>query len=361
MKYGLLVTSPIGPYKNIGDYFQSLAALQFTSSPFCYIEKEKLSEFQNDEKVKVIMNAWYMWHPEYWPPQDENIDPLLISMHITPLRAQEMLKGKGKEYLIKHGPVGCRDINTLEILNKNGISAYFSGCLTLTLGYQYKYTGEKKGVFFVDPYISPLRYSDEKGSIYFPLNALRAFYWVILNFSKVRKLRKKKYFSERPWLLSVYNATMFYHAYSKLFDDDTIFNAEYISHMVKINDNYKQKDLLATAENMLHKYMSANYVVTSRIHCALPCIGVNTSVIFVLDEMMNSDRNLFGSPGRFGGLIDFFRVANYTNYEVKTKDPELNKIGKLNMNSKFQNKDNWKSYKDKMIETCLSFMRSSNF
>ena len=28
-KYGLLVTSPVGPDKNIGDYIQSLAALQY--------------------------------------------------------------------------------------------------------------------------------------------------------------------------------------------------------------------------------------------------------------------------------------------------------------------------------------------
>ena len=47
---------------------------------------------------------------------------------------------------------------------------FFSGCLTLTLGRNYKYNGVKKGVIFVDPSIAPLRYSDENGTIYYPGN-----------------------------------------------------------------------------------------------------------------------------------------------------------------------------------------------
>ena len=357
MNYGLLVTSPIGPYKNIGDYMQSLAALQFTPSPYCYVEKEKISEFNSKEKTKVIMNAWYIWHPENWPPKENCIDPLLTSMHITPLRAEEMLHNGGKEYLINHGPVGCRDTKTVEILRDNGVPAFFSGCLTLTLGRNYKYNGVKKGVIFVDPYIAPLRYSDENGTIYYPGNIFRAIFYFILNPIKISKLAQKSYFKGRLFFQAFYNASMFYHAYSKMFDDETLLNAEYITHMLPVAKDLSQDDLLAIAEKLLKKYAKSNYVVTSRIHCALPCIGVETPVIFVLSEMMNSERNLFGSPSRFGGLIDFFRVANYSKGRVETDDNELSQFGKLNITSKFSNRENWVDFKNKMVDQCLSFMK----
>ena len=37
------------------------------------------------------------------------------------------------QYLQQHGPIGCRDYHTANILSTKGIPNYFSGCLTLTL------------------------------------------------------------------------------------------------------------------------------------------------------------------------------------------------------------------------------------
>ncbi|MHB9292886.1 hypothetical protein Holit_01999 [Hollandina sp. SP2] len=45
-----------------------------------------------------------------------------------------MLSPAGIKYLKKHEPIGCRDYGTVKLLGKYGINAYFSGCLTLTLG-----------------------------------------------------------------------------------------------------------------------------------------------------------------------------------------------------------------------------------
>ena len=68
---------------NIGDEIQSLAASRFLPNIDYYINRERTDKFKSDqeEKVKVIMNAWWMWQSKHFPPS-EDIDPLLISMHI---------------------------------------------------------------------------------------------------------------------------------------------------------------------------------------------------------------------------------------------------------------------------------------
>lgn len=236
MKYGLLVTSPVSSYKNIGDYIQSLAAKQYINDDYCYVEKEEISEFSSDEEVRVIMNAWYMWHPENWPPKP-CINPLLISMHISPLTADRMLSQKGKEYLIKYGPVGCRDLGTKKILDDANIPCYFSACLTLTLGRTYGFKGNRNGVVFVDPYIPPVRYVVDGHAVYYPLNLLRSIGYYIKNFSKINKLvAEKHFFRARIKLISYYNASMFYHAYSSRFSDDILFSAEYLTHMILLEE-----------------------------------------------------------------------------------------------------------------------------
>ena len=70
--------------------------------------------------------------PNNWPPSNKII-PFFISFHINPIIEKYILNKNGVEYLKKHEPIGCRDLYTKSILERNGIRAYFSGCLTLTL------------------------------------------------------------------------------------------------------------------------------------------------------------------------------------------------------------------------------------
>lgn len=359
MKFGLLVTSPIANTKNIGDYMQSLAAKQFLPKDFVYVEKEKVSEFRCGEPTKVIMNGWYMWHPEKWPPTENNLVPLLTSMHFTPITIKEMLQNGGKEYLLAHGPVGCRDTDSCELLSKEGIDNYFSGCLTLTLGKNYSYTGERKGVCFVDPYLPSLRIISNDSRRYYPLNALKAIFFYLKDPKKISRIAKIPFFNERHKLLTYFNASMFYHAYSSLFDDDILFNADYITHMVDASPNDSQESLFKQTEALLAKYASSQFVVTSRIHCALPCTGVETPVIFVLNEQMESKKNLIGSPGRYGGLIDLFHVAYYQKNKVVIKEKGICTEGKFSFNSHFFNKSNWKGLSEKLIAQCKSFISNN--
>ena len=63
-------------------------------------------------------------------PYHPNIRPLFVSFHVSRL---EMLTEEAKDYLRRHGPVGCRDWTTVFLLLSAGIDAFFSGCLTTTV------------------------------------------------------------------------------------------------------------------------------------------------------------------------------------------------------------------------------------
>ncbi len=355
-KFGLLVTGPLGSDKNIGDYIQSLAAKQFLPDDveIEYIEKENISSYSIDKKVKCIMNAWYIWHPENWPPKESSIDPLLTSVHISPIVATAMLQNGGKEYFIKHGPVGCRDTGTAQILQKYQIPNFFSGCLTLTLGKTYKHNVNASDIVFVDPCFTPMRYKTKSKTIYYPKTIIKSLFYFLKSHKKISILSKKEFFKGRVKLQTYYNASVFYHSYSKLFDDDVLLNAEYLSHMIPVDGRTTHEDLLKKSDELLNKYSNAKYVVTSRIHCALPCLGIGTPVIFALDNVME-DKGI--APGRFGGLLDFFRIIVYRNNAVKAVDEELVSDSKIGKNFTFQNKTNWRHYCDKLISQVESFVR----
>lgn len=131
-KFGLISYNSI----NIGDEIQSIAASRFIPEVNYYINREKLSLFKaktDGTRIRLIMNAWYMWRPKYFVPP-KAIQPLLISMCFGKrIQKKSFLSKRVKHFLLDNGPVGCRDNRTLDYLTKNGIPAYFSGCLTSTL------------------------------------------------------------------------------------------------------------------------------------------------------------------------------------------------------------------------------------
>ncbi len=136
ISYGVLGYNSV----NIGDEIQSVAAMRFMPHVDEYPKREDLKNFvpQKGKKTKLIMNAWWMWHPENFIPNEEYIDPLLISMYFRKPLREQYSQGEFREFLIKHGPVGCRDMGTYNWLKQVDIPAYFSGCLSLTLQRNYE-------------------------------------------------------------------------------------------------------------------------------------------------------------------------------------------------------------------------------
>ncbi|WP_051567788.1 polysaccharide pyruvyl transferase family protein [Bacteroides gallinarum] len=152
MKYGILaVSTGVDEKINIGDYIQALASRQFLPKVDAYIERETELNSYTDEPISIIMNGWYMNHPENWPPA-VNIHPLFVALHINRCGLPEFLNTQSVNYFKQHEPIGCRDTNSVKLLKSKGIDAYFSGCMTLTLGYKYKSLKRNNKVYIVEPY-----------------------------------------------------------------------------------------------------------------------------------------------------------------------------------------------------------------
>lgn len=338
MKKGLMVVGT-PPIINIGDYIQALAAKQYFGNIDCYIERERLSVY-NGDKVKMIMNGWYMVEPQYWPPSDK-IDPLFVSFHINSLAKEKMLQDDSINYLKQYEPIGCRDIETMNMLQAKGVNAYFSGCLTLTLNRTYKSNKRNDKVYFVDPAINISRSNK--------LSMIKAFVYLIFHFFTIRKLMKKfKSYKSRSgmWLV----AAAFYRTYSKTFSDDLLFNAEYIDHeSPEIGQKYKTNDdKFRRAEELIKKYSEAACVVTSRIHCALPCLSLETPVIYIKRGEQSET-----SSCRLKGLSELFNVMIQDNNKLIPCFPTHDK--KINKNNFPKNKESYKKLQGQLSEKAKFF------
>lgn len=347
--------------KNIGDYIQAVATRQFIDHIDEYIEQEEANSYypSDGERIKLVMNGWFQWRSENWPPS-EYVYPLLISMHISPLKAESLLTPEGIAFLKKYSPVGCRDYYTKNLLEAHGISAYFSACMTLTLGKDYRVPEEQhKGVYVVDPYFDV---PPAKSGI---LTAISAF---LRHPKAVLKLGSQEFFRvyspsgfldrSTSRLRPYYKAALFLAAYSHKFDTSMLLNAKYITHWldVDMSGNTDNDDLLNLAESLVRTYASAQMVITSRIHAALPCLAVETPVVFIENKEVISDDGKFNVPGRLGGLIDFFRTLVLDGSTFTTQDEVFRDIAVFNEKTVFRNKCEWKYYAEKLAESVSAFM-----
>lgn len=360
MKKGILICSGTSSKKNIGDYIQSVAQEQFVDSPYCFVERETLSQFESNEPVHVVMNAWYMWNPDFFPPS-KFIVPLYLSMHIMPRIADRMLSDDAIKHLKQYEPIGARDVGTMRILQSKGIKSYFSGCLTLTLGEKYKSETKSGEIIFVDPYFE-LGCTKSQNRL---IRIFRGFYFLIKHYSKAKRIGKifahefsSSFRRISPKIDQLMHVASFYHTYSTAFSDDILFNASYINHRVNQNDFHDDNEKMEYARSLIRRYAAAKLVVSSRIHCALPCVGVETPTIFINSEQLEKGKGRDGSSGRFEGLLDFMNTLLWTPQGIHLSDEhkwlELNG-DKISLQSKVKIRLDHYEKKNEMIERINKF------
>lgn len=343
MKNGLLVVSTGVDNKiNIGDYVQALAAKQFFATTDICLERETDLKKYEGESVKMIMNGWYMNHPENWPPSNK-IVPLYVALHINRCGLPDFLDEESVDYFKRHEPIGCRDTKSVELLKEKGVDAYFTGCLTLTLGRKYKSTQRDGKVYVVEPYTKTaglVSYSKKE--------SLKTVFYLLSHYSDVKYIAAKK--KEKGVKSLFYNA-YFLKEYSKVFDYKMLVDAEYVNqYNYDIQQDYPtQEDKLLYAESLVKKYAKASCVITSRIHCALPCLGLETPVVFV---QLKGDSDY--STARFGGLINLFNVMTWDGLHLSNPF----KVGLINKNNFPKNKDDWKLLASNLIKKCEEFINS---
>lgn len=321
MKYGLLAYDENKRFFNVGDNIQSLAAKQFLPQVDLFLNREKLAEYKG-KKVKLIMNGWFTHNTTNWVPSDDII-PLFVSFHMNNTAAPYMLNDKGIAYLKKHEPIGCRDEFTVKILKEKDIDAYFTGCLTLTLD-SYKVDDSERGndVYIVDPLYS---YPRPEKIFYNAKATVRN----ILNGTAFQLGKKqqhlKKFISQ------------------ELLQNATFINQEPPSKMYSDEEKFKM------AEDLLKSYARAKLVITSRIHCALPCLAMGTPVIFV------NGFDSFVDSCRFDGILDLF---NRIDINSKTGEYTSNfgLEGKIDVTTKIKNLELHHKLAEPLKKTCKNFV-----
>lgn len=332
--------------KNIGDYVQSIAAKQFLGEEVFLVEREHLHKYEGEELL-LIMNAWWMHYGENWPPSPD-IKPLNISMHISPGVAENMLSEKGIEYFKKHQPIGCRDLGTKRLLEAKGIEAYFSACLTLTLGQTYQNNPKGRNICFVDPYYN------RAFKLRNPLEFLKRAFLLMKDYKVISKINARM--RREKSLKSLLKLTEFYKTYSTLFTDDLLINAKYINHSVLENKFKNEQEKFAYADELLKTYSESQLVVTSRIHAALPSLAMNTPQIFVNSDFFEEKSD----KGRFEGLIDFLNVVECSNSSLKPWNFAWDKKKKIGLKTRIKNQETFKPYAEKLIKTCMNFLKENN-
>lgn len=209
---------------NVGDEIQSLAAEQHLPRLDGRVDRDSLSSVFGPHKVVVIMNGWFTKFAHHWPPSS-NVLPVYFGFHISPHPAivSRMLSPDSIEHFHRFSPIGCRDLATLDLLAGAGVAGFHSKCLTLT----------------------------------FPTRTVSA-------------IQQKVFLVDVPECLR------------RIVPDELIHDAVTVSHDVQ--DIYGEAIKFDIARHLLSLYRDqARLVITTRLHCTLPCLAMGIPVIFFAD------------------------------------------------------------------------------
>ncbi|WPB84740.1 polysaccharide pyruvyl transferase family protein [Sediminicoccus rosea] len=82
----------------------------------------------------VFVYGWYMhhlFHARFDLPLNTALRPIFISFHVNEPR---ILTPAAIRQLRQYGPIGCRDWSTVNLLRQKNVPAFFTGCITTTMG-----------------------------------------------------------------------------------------------------------------------------------------------------------------------------------------------------------------------------------
>ena len=213
---------------NIGDEIQTIAAMHAIKKlGYSFDGFVDRNDFTPTRDVSVLMNGFF--HADELPRfLDERVRPIVSNIHISrhpPLYRTAPLAVDAEPLRGYHAfePLGVRDRATLALLQGMGFDAFFNYCLTLTFDKRAaSITGDR--IFIVD----------------------------LDNMLPLPKHIRNQ-------------------------------------HIEYINQDspqiYSHETKMAMAGELLERYRTqAKLVITSKLHCALPCIAMGIPVIFFADD-----------------------------------------------------------------------------
>ena len=345
MKYFLLSVSKNKDfgYINIGDYIQALASSQYYPRVDGFLDRDEDLKDYNGEDAMMIMNGWYMHNAENWPPS-VNIKPLFVAFHLNFLVKEKLTNRQSIEYLKSHEPIGCRDLDTMNILKNCGVNAYFSGCMTLTLGKKYYSSKRDNRTYIVDPLISG-HIGIKRGwqAVCHFLRYPKDIY-LLFNNSNLHLYDGKS--KLKKWM----RTSLYHKEYSRCFSRNIVMNSVYVCQQSRdyIQNFDSDEKRLREAERLVKLYARAKLVITSRIHCALPCMGLETPVIFLKQQ-----NDTYASSCRLGGLQNLFNIVEVGEGNLC---PKFGCKLPITVDNCPKNKDNWRNLAKALENICSTFM-----
>lgn len=217
-------------FKNVGDCIQTFAVdgiykqLGIKKEDICALDRNRLREYHGEQVILPMQGHFEnIKGAEVFPLSDE-IKPIFMGYSSTTEAhyTQECIKAYQE-----NGPVCCRDEGTWKLMKKKGINAYLTGCLTIMLPERDK-EPENGKVFLVDAPPAVEQYMPE----------------------------------------------------------DLKRNTVYVTHEIqwypKNSDEEELERIEALSGEILERYRNeAALVITSRLHCAAPCMAMGIPVILV--------------------------------------------------------------------------------
>lgn len=264
IKYGLLKFSFYEV--NVGDYMQlegikeAYRRLGIPEEELVEVERDQLALYTGEYVILPMTTPFLAVHGQRSFPLSEKIIPIFIGFHASDESvAREIAKYE------RFGIFGCRDLVTMELMKKQGVSAYMSGCFSI--GAKKRTSTPPNGkVYICDPpeqlipYI-PKEYMDNSVCLSIPL----------------RKMKVPGYSQE---------------------------NADVAKKYVKNLQNELKEN--------------AKLVITKRLHMALPCIAMGIPVVLAHE----CDAG-FVEESRFAGLDKIVKVYKPREYGEIDWEPEV--------------------------------------
>jgi hypothetical protein len=259
---------------NIGDVLQGMAAKAFLPLNAEVADREALSEMDINEKGLFIANGWYMHSFDKFPPPD-NINPVYVSVHVA--NSGLLTSKKVRDHFLKHSPIGCRDNKTLKLFLGWGIPAYYSSCLTTTIKRRLPENSKSAEIILVDNVDHPV-----------PDGVVKVL---------------EKHFGKTLVRIS---------------HDPPIVNVDFKQY-AQVSEQHM--------DSLLKRYCAATMVITTKIHCALPCLGMGANVLFIHPEP---------SDPRLDTIAEFIDILSYKDIlEKETVSLSVVKQDKLNERRQF--------------------------
>ena len=257
---------------NLGDCIQNLAVenlyKEMGIENFLKINRDEIQKYSG-EKAILPMQGWFgNVHGVFAVKWSRDIIPVFVGFHLNDYQncRERFIEEKIYENMRDFEPIGCRDRNTRDFLKKLGINAYFSGCLTLTFPKRKEDPSSGK-VFLVD--------IPESIKTRIPV--------------KIRDCAEE------------ISHNYHFKKYPITFDEAVEFENK--------------------ARKLLERYKNdAKLIITSKIHCAMPCIAMGIPVIFI-----NKDTDS-GRLDVLDGIIPKYDPEDIPIIDWNVKAPDIEEL-----------------------------------